>query len=354
MKKTAEMEWPKFKRDRDRIRYNSQRYSNVSISEAFEDAYGMKLPQVSDYVNETPKELSIGDVVKARILSVSKNRVEFDTATLKTNLMSTVNLYKYDRFKKFLPLDPIDVRVTNIVKDRVYVDPLKIMLESFINPRVENPWMQKNLKEPKPIRVKNLQLSRGGFIGQAVIPNISDFVGEDYTIEAFIPGSQIVLNITDDFEQFVGKEVEAFVVNYIPKPFEDGKMSLICSAKEYIKFKGERMMIQAFNDWTETNEAWEKIENTNFEGKVTGVINSSKKCGVFIEIPELNVTGMVSTSPEELVNYKPRDIVTVKLTGFEEEMYFNQDAQQKQHVDPYIIKDGALEKCNLKPILKFV
>ena len=28
----------------------------------------------------------------------------------------------------------------------------------------------------------------------------SDFVGEDYTVEAFIPGSQIVLNITDNFE----------------------------------------------------------------------------------------------------------------------------------------------------------
>ena len=86
---------------------------------------------------------------------------------------------------------------------------------------------------------------------------------------------------------------------------------------------------------------------------MTGIINSSKKCGVFIEIPALNVTGMVSTKPEDLVNYKPRDEVKVKLTGFDEEMFFNQGVGQMQHVDPYVITDGKLEKCNLKPILQF-
>lgn len=187
-----------------------------------------------------------------------------------------------------------------------------------------------------------------------MIPSISNWVGEDYTIEAFIPGSQIVLNIADDFEEFVGKEVEAFVVNYIPKPGFDGKMSLICSAKEYIKYQGEKNMINAFKDWCEGNEEWKAFEETSYAGKVTGIINSSKKCGVFVEIPELKITGMVSCNPSELVNYKPKDEVRVRITGFDEEMYFNQQAQQMQHVDPYVIKDGALEKCNLKPILRLV
>lgn len=354
MKKTEPMEWPKFKRERDRIRYNSNRYKDVPISDAFADAYNLKINSVSKLVEDTPKDLRVGDVVKARILSIEKNRVEFDTTNLKANLTSSANLYKYERFKKFLPLEPIDVRVTNIVRDRVVVDPFVIPLERFINPRVEEPWIQKDMENAKPIKVKNLQLSRGGFIGQAVIPTVSEFVGEDYTVEAFIPGSQIVLNIADNFEQFIGKDVDAFIVNYIPKPGVDGKMSLICSAKEYIKFQGEQMMIEAFKAWTESNEEWTKIEESRYEGVVTGIINSSKKCGVFVEIPELNITGMVSTKPEELVNYKPKDHVTVKLVGFEEELYFNQSAQQYQHVDPYIITNGALEKCNLKPILNLV
>lgn len=347
------MEWPKFKRDRDRIRYNSMKYANTPISEAFADAYGVKIGNVSKVVDDTPKDLRIGDVVKARILSIEKNRVEFDTTNLKANLTSSANLYKYERFKKFLPLEPIEVRVTNIVRDRVVVDPFAVMMDSFILPKVAEPWIQKDMEYATPIRVKDLQLSRGGFIGKAVIPNVSEFVGEDYTVEAFIPGSQIVLNITDNFEQFVGKEVEAFVVNYIPKPGTDNKMSLICSAKEYLKFKGEKAMIEIFKAWTESNDDWKEIEAYEFEGKVTGIINSSKKCGVFIEIPALNVTGMVSTKPEDLVNYKPRDEVKVKLTGFDEEMFFNQGVGQMQHVDPYVITDGKLEKCNLKPILQF-
>lgn len=353
MKQITEMEWPEFKRDKDRIRFNSQRYANVSITEAFAQAYGMKLNVQSEIANEVPKELRIGDVVKAKILSIAKNRVEFDTTNLKANLYSSANLYKYERFKKFLPLDPIEVRVTNIVRDRVVVDPFAVMLDSYINPKVAEPWIQKAMDGAKPIKVKNLQLSRGGFIGQAVIPNVSDFVGEDYTVEAFIPGSQIVLNITDNFEQFIGKEVEAFIVNYIPKPGADNKMSLICSAKEVIKFRGEKNMIEMFKAWTESNEDWNRIEETSFEGKVTGIINSSKKCGVFVEIPELNITGMVSAKPEELVNYKPKDVVNVKIAGFEEELFFNQGVGQMQHVEPYVITRGALEKCNLKPVLKF-
>lgn len=353
MKQITEMEWPEFKRDKDRIRFNSQRYANVSITEAFAQAYGMKLNVQSEIANEVPKELRIGDVVKAKILSIAKNRVEFDTTNLKANLYSSANLYKYERFKKFLPLDPIEVRVTNIVRDRVVVDPFAVMLDSYINPKVAEPWIQKAMDGAKPIKVKNLQLSRGGFIGQAVIPNVSDFVGEDYTVEAFIPGSQIVLNITDNFEQFIGKEVEAFIVNYIPKPGADNKMSLICSAKEVIKFRGEKNMIEMFKAWTESNEDWNRIEETAFEGKVTGIINSSKKCGVFVEIPELNITGMVSAKPEELVNYKPKDVVNVKIAGFEEELFFNQGVGQMQHVEPYVITRGALEKCNLKPVLKF-
>ena len=353
MKQITEMEWPEFKRDKDRIRFNSQRYANVSITEAFAQAYGMKLNVQSEIANEVPKELRIGDVVKAKILSIAKNRVEFDTTNLKANLYSSANLYKYERFKKFLPLDPIEVRVTNIVRDRVVVDPFAVMLDSYINPKVAEPWIQKVMDGAKPIKVKNLQLSRGGFIGQAVIPNVSDFVGEDYTVEAFIPGSQIVLNITDNFEQFIGKEVEAFIVNYIPKPGADNKMSLICSAKEVIKFRGEKNMIEMFKAWTESNEDWIRIEETSFEGKVTGIINSSKKCGVFVEIPELNITGMVSAKPEELVNYKPKDVVNVKIAGFEEELFFNQGVGQMQHVEPYVITRGALEKCNLKPVLKF-
>ena len=86
---------------------------------------------------------------------------------------------------------------------------------------------------------------------------------------------------------------------------------------------------------------------------MTGVINSSKKCGVFVEVPDLLITGMVKVSPEELVNYKPGDNVAVRLTSFDEETFYNKAVGQVQHVDPYVIEDGVLVKCNLKPILSW-
>lgn len=352
-KHDANFEWPKFKNDRERIKFYSRQFKDCTMREAFSKAFDLDLSNVNEEVDDVPNELAVGDIIKVRIRNINKSKVEFDNANYKANIQSCVNLHKYAKFKDWIPVKPLTVCVTNVTKDRVTVDPIMPLLNTWMNTVLGKTDSQRNMNKPTPIKIKNLQLTRGGFIGQAVIPNVSKFVGEDYTMDAFIPGSQIVLNITDDFEQFVGKDVDAFVLNYMSKPGNNGQMSLICSAKEYLTFLGQRNLIDAFNNWCENNDTWKKTEETVWKGNVTGVINSSKKCGVFVEIPELNVTGMVSTKPEELVNYKPHDEVKVKVTGFEEEMFYNQAMKQLQHVTPYVIEDDILKKCTLKPILKF-
>lgn len=357
-KQVTEFVWPEFSSDSKRIKAYTQRYKDLSIVEAFEDCYNMKLEVKDERVNMVPRELSVGDVITTNILSISKDRVIFDTANFKANLQSSVNLAKFEKFKHFLPMDPIDIQVTRVDKDKVMVDPISPMLDSWLSPILKDPTIQKVIPTadgngPKPIMVKDLKLTRGGFMGKAVIPNVSEFVGEDYTVDAFVPGSQIVLNITDNFEQFNGKSIWTFVVNYMPKPGSKTDMSLVCSAKEYIKFVGEVNLIQLFNSWCEGSDLWKNSTATPIEGKVTGVINSSKKCGVFVELPSLSITGMVQAKPEELVNYKPHQEVMVKIAGFDEDTFYNPVVKQVQHADPYVIEDGRLKKCNLKPILKF-
>lgn len=352
--KQTNFEWPEFARDKDRIRFNSNKYSNKSISEAFADCYGLKLTSIKESVNEVPMDLKIGDVIWTKILNIAKNKVDFDSGNFKQHISSSVNLYKYDKFKKFLPLESVKARVTNVVKDRVVIDPISPMLEDYILPVINDPWIQNNLNGGSPITVKNLQLARGGFIGQAVIPNVSEFVGEDYTVEAFIPGSHIVLNITDDFESFIGTSVQTHIINYIQKPNTDNKMSLICSVKAYEKNLGNSFMIQSFKHWAEEDDEWKKIEDTTFNGVVTGVINSSKKVGVFVEIPELHVTGLVPCDPTEIVEYKPKQEVVCKIAGFEEPTEYNKDFDQIQHKVPYKITDNKIEECNINIILKFV
>lgn len=356
-----DFQWPEFNSDSKRIKAYSNRYKDKSIAEALADAYNIKLSKKyltsSGYsgasVSEnTPKELKIGDYIKTRISNITKNHVDFDTLSVKENLYSAVNLYKYDRFKKFIPSHEITAKVVNIKKDRVYIDPIAPFVETWLKEKTTNPKLQYTIGDClDTVEVKNLKLTRGGFLGDAVIPTVKEFTGEEFTIPAFIPGSQIVLNIAEDFNEFEGKSVRAFVLNYTQRPNSDSMM-LICSVKELLKHMGNRVMIEMFNSWCEDDESWKKIESWTLDGVVTGVINSSKKCGVFIEIPEFNITGMVNVKADELVNYKPHQNIQVKLKGFDEEMYFNQNAQQMQHVAPYTITNGVLEKCNLKPIFE--
>lgn len=344
--------WPEFNSDSKRIKEYSKRYKTLSITEAFEAAYNMQIGPVRAIVNQTPGEIRVGDEMLLNILSITKNHVEFDAGNQKTPIVSSVNLHKYDRFKKFLPLEPVKALVMNVTRDRVTVDPIAPLVNGYLDPILANKNVQKVIGAPKSVRVKDLQLTKGGFTGKAVLPNVSDFVGEDYTVDVFIPGSQIVLNITDNFEQFVGKEVDAFIVNHMTKPGTN-TLSLIASAKELIKFRGECKLIELFNSWCEESDLWKNFSATSVEGRVTGVINSSKKCGVFVEIPSLEMTGLVPVEPDQLVNYKADSVVNVKITGFDEEKKYNNITKQMEHVEPYVIEDGILVRCNIKPVLAF-
>lgn len=345
-------EWPKFNSDKERIKFNTKKYKNYSITEAFEIEYGLKKINIPN-ANIIPENYKLGDIIDVNIKDITKECTYLDIQNSKKLIVSKNNLWKYNIFRNYVPPFSVPAKIISISKDRIIVDIIMAMLEKFIEDRIKNPNIQKNIYHPDTIVVKNLKLTKGGFIGKVIIPPISEFIGENYEVDAFIPGSQIVLNITDDFEKFNGTNVEAFVVNCI-KNNTDNKISLICSPKEYIKYLGELNMIDMFNNWCEENEKWSEVKNNEWNGKVTGIINSSKKCGVFIEIPELFITGIVNVKSNELVNYKPHQNIKVKIIGFEEETFYNQITQQTQHIEPYIIKNNILEKCNIKPILQFV
>jgi len=356
-KSTMDFNWPNYNSDRGHIKALTEASKGLTITEAFETGYGIKInvdPKVKAQVDSAPAELHVGDVLEMNIRNVSKHGVEFDCLNLKQQITSCVNLNRYETFKHYIPEDPIKVRVVSSTREKAVVDPLSPMLDEWLKPILENPDIQRVINTPQTIEVKDLRLTKGGFVGRAVVPNISRYLSEDYTVEAFIPGSQIVLNIEDDFNKWVGKTVQAFVTNYIPKPGNINQMSLICSVKEYLKFVGERNMIDLYGKWCDDGINWKVISLEVLSGRVTGIINSSKKCGVFVEVPALSITGMVNVKAEELVNYKPGDRVGVRLTNFEENVYYDDTWKQLRHEEPYHIENGILTKCNLKPILEFV
>lgn len=343
-----------FKTERERLLFNKKKYVGMTLVQAFADLAGVPIkPDIDiNLGNETPTELHIGDVIKLNIASISKkNGVVFDSGCYKESFATRNNLAHFDKFSKVLPIEPVKAQVIEVGPKQTVVDIFSPLINDFILPRAARPWIQNIVRgNIEVVEVTDLHLVRGGYVGKAIIPTISEFVGQDFMVDAFIPGSQIVLNTTDDFEQFEGQTVKAFVMSYAAKPNGRG-MSLVCSRKNYLKHLGNLALKDLHNQWCDAGEVWEAAAKVIYVGKITGVLNSAKKCGVFVEIPELRITGMIPTKPEELVNYKAGETIPVRIDTFDEEMVFNDVVGQMQHLPAFEIVDGAIKKVNIKPVL---
>lgn len=344
---TLDFEWPEIVSDKERIKYNTKKYADVSISEAFGGAYREDEPEV-------PLTLRYGDVIDVKIASIEKGEVKFQGLTAKETVICKNNLAKYAKLRHYLPLDPIKARVISADRKQVCVDVLLPMLDQWIVGTMEDVDKQRNMANPQVVVVHDLQLTRGGYMGKINVPTIEEFVGEPYYVDAFIPGSQIVLNIENDFERWVGKDVMAFVTGYSPKPNMPTKMSVICSPKAYLTFLGDMTLVDMFSHYCSIDDEWKAASEVVYDGVVTGILNSTRKCGAFIEITSMNLTGMADVAPEELVNYQPGQEVKVKISGFDDMTYFDSDSGQRKHMEPYEIENGVLKSCILKPTLKLV
>ena len=222
------------------------------------------------------------------------------------------------------------------------------------------------LKESKNFSTRDFTLSNWKSINEIAEswindedshPSMNDIIDYlpqmDIWIEVENKEAYLVKDLIPSLE-WEGKTVDAFVTSYIPKPNASNQMSLICSVKEYLKFEGDQKLIEIFNHWCDDDKEWAEVANSTYRGVVTGVIQSSKKCGAFVEIPELNITGFVTLKADQLGNYPPNKNVSVKFVGIEEPTYYDDATAQLKHDTPYVVEDGILRECNIKPVLEFV
>lgn len=341
-----------FKNDRERIKHYKHAFAHLTIAEAFAATYGDITVTDPEMGNNLPTSIKIGDIIPLKITSISKKGgVVFNSGSYKENFITRNNLAHYSKFADYLPLKEIRAKVIETTPKHTIVDVFTPLIEEFILPRATQPWTQNEVQNAKPIIVKNLKLVRGGYLGQAVIPTISDFVGEEFTVDAFIPGSQITLNTVEDFEQFNDAAVEAFIISYAPKPNGRG-MSLVCSRKNFLRHQGNLELMKIYNMWCDAGNEWKEFSQRVFRGTVTGVLNSTKKCGAFVELPELNITGMIPLEADQLVNYKAGQEIEVLFANLDEEMTYNDAVDQMQHIPPFELENGAIKKVNIRPIFE--
>ena len=85
------------------------------------------------------------------------------------------------------------------------------------------------------------------------------------------------------------------------------------------------------------------FDKPSYEGTVTGIINSNKKTGVFVELDGKYITGLLPLEASDLLNYKPGDSVIVKVAEFE----------VQPEKEPFVIgKNNKVIKCHTRPVFE--
>ena len=86
-----------------------------------------------------------------------------------------------------------------------------------------------------------------------------------------------------------------------------------------------------------------EVQSDVYDGTVTGIINSNKKTGIFVELDGMYITGLMPMDVTDLLDYKPGDPVKVRIQEFE----------VQEGKDPFILnKKNQVVKCNVRPVFE--
>lgn len=339
-----------WKNEKERIKYYSKKFKKTGIVSAFNEIYGLRL-QSNAVADLVPGEVRVGDIIQLSVQSNTKAGVVFDSGNYKQQFVTRNNLINYDIAGK-----TISVEVVEIQRDRVYVDYFQAIIRTKVVPMATNPWLQNHTNVDDAvgqfIHVRDLRCVRGGYMGIAEIRINPD---NHIDLPAFIPGGHIALNHIQDFKEPEGKTVLAHIQSY---SIHQGKVSLVCSVKSFYKNIGHTIMHDLYKAWCDEGEKWQEFAEQTYPGAVTGVINSSKKCGVFVEIPELFTTVLIPVPQEELTKYKRGGVYDIQITGFNLEKFYDDAVGQYKTILPFVITESGnktyFQEVNCKYSAKFI
>ena len=343
----GENDFPYFKNDIERIKYMKKAYGNMSLAKSFAIFYGIEVSpevKVNKSIN-TVQTIELGKVYSGTVKSFDKNGIIFEIPGVKEEILSkenfndcadSINNYLINHNNKLL----FEVREH---RDNKYiVSVVNAYYKQWVN------VINKAIQYEQGIKVQIDSLVKGGYICHTDITPICQLTGKKYTHSVFIPGSHIVLNIEHDFEKWVGEEVMI-----VPQKFVEFRRdtitglienSLVGSRKKVLQILGMNNIHEIYSKYilAESDERI-KYEPEIFEGTVTGIINSSNKTGIFVELNDKYITGLMPIDAIDLLDYKPGDSVKVKIKEFE----------TQEGKDPFIYnKKGILLKSNVRPVFE--
>lgn len=335
-----------FKNDRERLKYMKQNYGHLSITEAFGAFYGKDLPKElkkNKKINN-PVNITLGEVYKGNVLSLNKTDIRFEVPGCKDEIICKEDFSDcQDAIRNYLLNHNNELLFYTREKTdgKWYVSIYEAYYKAW------QKIIEKAMEQKNSIMVHIDSLVKGGYMCHTNIWTISELTGKLYTSAVFIPGSNIVLNIENDFTKWLDQDVEVIPQKFTKfrsfgKPAEN---SLMASRKMVLKIHGMKNMYDIYQKAKLVDNPYIKYTPETFVGKVTGIINSNKKTGVFLEIEDKYITGLMPVDSSRLLNYKPGDYVTVVIKEFE----------CIEGQDPFVIdRNNILRKCNVRPVFEQV
>lgn len=339
--------FPLFNSDKDRLKYMRDNYSKMSLDKAFSMYYETELnkKQKRALLQATNViTLEKGKIVTASVTKFSKEGLEFIIPGVKEEIVSKENLLQYkENIDEYLMThnNKLSIEIRDFKQGKWIVSVMNAYYRLWMNS------IEKAIKDEAGIQVHIDELTKGGYICSTPVTQLQELTGKEFGCTCFLPGSQIVLNIEHDFEQWVGQDVIVCPQKFgkfrreLGAPMED---SIICSRKRALQITG---MVNLYNLYN-TYQLHQKF--TSEQGSkdiilpctVTGIINSNNKTGVFFEVNDQQITGMLPTDADELINYMPGEVYNLVLAGF--------DVQEGK--EPFVIKDNKIKKCHIRPVFK--
>ena len=333
-----------FKNDRERIKYMKENYEHLPLVEQFAVFYGEKLSKdlsKNKKINN-PVNVKLGECYKGNVVELNKTEIKFEVPGCKEEIICKEDFSDcIDNVRNYLlnHNNELLFYVRERRDNRWYVSVFDAYYKAW------QKQIEKAIDKRMSINVHIDSLVKGGYMCHTNIWTISELTGKTYTSAVFIPGSNIVLNIETDFDKWLGQDVQAVPQKFTKfrsfgRPVEN---SLMASRKLVLKILGMKNMYEIYTRAKLAQVPGVKYTPEVFQGKVTGIINSNKKTGVFLEIEDKYITGLMPVDSTRLLNYKPGDYVNVIIKEFE-----CLEGQEPFYID----KSSVIRKCNVRPVFE--
>jgi len=339
--------FPYFKNDVERIKYMKKAYGNMSIAKSFSIFYGVEVSQETkqNKAINTVQVIELGKIYSGIVKSFGKNGIAFDVPGVKDEIISKENFNDCsDAINNYLSnhANKLLFEVREHKDNRYVVSVINAYYKQWTN------TINKAIQHEQGINVHIDSLVKGGYICHTDITPLCQLTGKTYTHSVFIPGSHIVLNIEHDFEKWIGQDVTIVPQKFVEfrRDMKTGLIenSLVGSRKKVLQIVGMNNMHEIYSKWLlASGDERVKYVPEIFEGTVTGIINSSNKTGIFVELNDKYITGLMPIDAIDLLDYHPGDPIKVKISEFE----------VQEGKDPFIYnKKGQLLKSNVRPVFE--